>query len=109
MAGATMEEGRADRGADRATAQRLRFAAARLFPALLNASYTAAAGVRAATRDGLPLVGPWRRPGVILACGARRNGWLLAPLMAQVIVERLLGGPASPAARAFDPARFAAP
>jgi glycine oxidase len=43
---------------------------------------------------------------VLVARGARRNGWLLAPLMAQVIVDRLMERPRSATATLFDPARF---
>ena len=42
--------------------------------AVRGLSFDLAAGVRAATPDGLPLVGFSRTPGVILAVGARRNG-----------------------------------
>jgi glycine oxidase len=101
-----MEEGRADRVVDAEAVERLRTRAVRLFPALAEAQVRAGAGVRAATADGLPLVGPTEEKDVLAARGARRNGWLLAPLVAQVLVERLSGGPRSAAAAAFDPARF---
>ena len=91
MAGATMEVGRTDLSTDAAAVARLRSCAAGLFPCLANAAFQARAGVRAATADGLPLVGPSRRPGVHLAVGARRNGWLLAPLIAQVILDEFTG------------------
>jgi glycine oxidase len=48
-----------------------------------------AVGVRAATPDGLPLVGRSSTPGVWIAAGARRNGWLLAPLIAKVLTAAL--------------------
>jgi glycine oxidase len=50
-------------------------------------------------------VGASRRNGVLLAAGARRNGWLLAPLIADEIVRLAAGQGGSSAA--FDPARFA--
>lgn len=106
IAGATMEEGRADRAIEAEAVARLRERAARLFPALASAPVVALAGVRAATPDGLPLVGPTDQPGVMAARGARRNGWLLAPLIAEVVLERLDGSASSAAARAFDPARL---
>jgi glycine oxidase len=108
VVGASMEEGLSDRGVDAAVVERMRAAAVRLFPALAGAAVAASAGVRAATRDGLPLVGIGGEPGVILAQGARRNGWLLAPLIAQVVIDHLAGRPVSAAARAFDPARLQA-
>jgi len=106
IAGATMEEGLADRAIDAEAVARLRERAVRLFPALDNAEVVALAGVRAATPDGLPLVGPTLEPGVLVARGARRNGWLLAPLIAEVVLERLAGGALSAAAAAFDPGRL---
>jgi glycine oxidase len=106
IAGATMEEGRADRSVDDEAVARLRARAVRLFPALESAGIVALAGVRAATPDGLPLVGPGEEPGVLVARGARRNGWLLAPLIAEVVLERLAGGARSAAALAFDPGRL---
>jgi glycine oxidase len=111
VAGATMEEGRADRDIDPDAVARLAAGARRLFPALEAAAVEARAGVRAATPDGLPLVGPGEGDGVLMAKvlvarGARRNGWLLAPLIAEVLLDRLMGRPASVAARAFDPCRL---
>jgi glycine oxidase len=106
VAGATMEEGRADRDIDPDAVARLAAGARRLFPALAAAAVEASAGVRAATPDGLPLVGPGEGDGVLVARGARRNGWLLAPLIAEVLLDRLMGRPVSAAARAFDPGRL---
>jgi len=106
IVGATMEEGRLDRAIDPEAIARLRAGAARLYPALGEMAASAYAGVRAATADGLPLVGRAGESGVLTARGARRNGWLLAPLMAEVIAERLADLPFSAAARAFDAARF---
>ena len=88
--GATMEVG-------------LQADAAVLFPALEHTPFTPRTGVRAATSDGRPMAG--RTPsGLYVATGARRNGWLLAPLIAQAMVQALQGSAPDPA---FDPARFA--
>ncbi|HEY4029322.1 MAG TPA: FAD-dependent oxidoreductase [Caulobacteraceae bacterium] len=106
VAGATMEEGRADRDIDPEAVAKLAAGARRLFPALQDAAVEARAGVRAATPDGLPLVGAGEAEGVLVARGARRNGWLLAPLVAEVLLDRLLGRPVSAAAAAFDTRRF---
>jgi glycine oxidase len=76
-----------------------------LFPGLEGAPLEIAAGVRAAAPDGLPLVGPSVAPGVVLAVGSRRNGWLLAPLVAQVVTACVLGRVSGPYAARFDPAR----
>jgi glycine oxidase len=64
------------------------------------------AGVRAATPDGLALVGRSAAPRVILATGARRNGWLLAPLIASAVAACVLGRDPGALAARLDPARF---
>jgi glycine oxidase len=104
--GATMEAGRADTDVDPAVVDALMTRASALAGGLARLSWTAAAGVRAATPDGLPMVGEARAPGVILAVGARRNGWLLAPMIAEVVLGAVEGRPKSPIAELFDPGRF---
>jgi glycine oxidase len=108
--GASMEPGLADRRIDSGQVGRLRAGAARLFPALAEAPMTAAAAVRAATADGLPLAGPSLSPKVLIAAGARRNGWLLAPLVAQVVTAWAVGAEPGPYAARLDPRRpFSSP
>lgn len=104
--GATMESGRADVAVEEDRAAPLLAAGLGLFPALRGAPIQMAAGVRAATPDGLPMVGPGRAPGVMLAVGPRRNGWLLAPLVAQTIAACVTGRDAGSFAARLDPARF---
>jgi glycine oxidase len=113
--GATMEVGVADAAVNPEVAAGLFEAAHPLIDLLATptsrmgpTSWSAAAGVRAATPDGLPLAGASVAAGVILAVGARRNGWLLAPLIARAVLDAVEGsGPAGAAAR-FDPRRLAA-
>ncbi|MEO8114522.1 MAG: FAD-dependent oxidoreductase, partial [Phenylobacterium sp.] len=104
--GATMEPGVGDPTVDAAQAAPLAAAGARLFPAIAHAPQTLMAGVRAATPDGLPMVGRSSAPGVLLAVGARRNGWLLAPLAAGIIAACVTVGEGGPYAARLDPARF---
>lgn len=85
LVGATMEPGQGQAVVDPEVAAGLAAQAQDVFPGLAQQSWSAAVGVRAATPDGLPLVGVSARPGVILASGARRNGWLLAPLVGEVV------------------------
>jgi len=85
--GATMEPGRDDTEIDPAAVAALIRRAEALSPDLARAPWRAAAGVRGATPDGLPLVGRSTADRVILAVGARRNGWLLAPLIAAEVVR----------------------
>ena len=105
--GATMEVGRDDSDVDPAAVENLLAAAAPLIATLGELAWRAAAGVRAATADGLPLAGPGSRGGVILAVGARRNGWLLAPLIAGAVLDAVEGRAATGAATRLDPGRFA--
>jgi glycine oxidase len=107
--GATMETGVADSRVDPKAAAPLGQLAVELYPALDGATFLIQAGVRAATPDAWPLVGASRAPGVWLAVGARRNGWLFAPLVAQMTAAYLAGGDPGPHARAFLPSRFARP
>lgn len=110
IVGATMEAGVADRLVDAEQVARLRAAAAAFLPAVAQAEVLATTGVRGAAPDGLPLVGASQAPGVLLAVAARRNGWLLAPLIARIVAAQALGRePGAYAARLcagrFDAAR----
>ncbi|HYQ68605.1 glycine oxidase ThiO [Actinophytocola sp.] len=76
----------------------------RVMPGIAEYGLTeCAAGLRAGSRDNLPLVG-WLEPGVLVAAGHHRNGLLLAPLTADAVRALALGEP-SPMAAA-DPARL---
>jgi glycine oxidase len=66
--------------------------AARLCPELAQARVRDAwSGLRPATADGLPFVGPSELPGLHLACGHHRNGILLAPLTAEIVAACVTG------------------
>jgi glycine oxidase len=65
-------------------------------------------GFRPTLRDHLPAIGPARLPGVFLAAGHYRNGVLLAPVTARLLVEGLLRGAMPEALAPFSPARFEA-
>ncbi|OJU09644.1 MAG: hypothetical protein BGN86_10420 [Caulobacterales bacterium 68-7] len=108
VAGATMEVGRDDLLVDDAVVRGLAARATALFPVLEGAPHQVSVGVRATTADGLPLVGPSQAPGVLLAIGARRNGWLLAPAVAELVAALALGRSPGPFAAAFDPERLRA-
>ncbi len=107
IAGATMEAGLCDTETDPAVVERLRASAEALVPALARAEVSRAwAGVRGATPDGLPLAGATTAPGVFTALAPRRNGWLLAPLVAEVVAAAIAGEAPPPEADAFRPDRF---
>lgn len=104
--GATMEPGRDDPRVDPERVAALKQLGETLWPGISDLRARAETGVRAGTADGLPLVGPSARPGVFLAAGARRNGWLLAPLVAGIAAAYLAGEDPGPWAAWLDPRRF---
>ena len=106
VVGATMDEGRDDMAEDPASTAQLLTAAEELSPGLATIAFKAEVGVRAAAPDGLPIVGPSIVDGVWVAAGARRNGWLLGPLVARVIAEGLAGRRRTEAAALFASDRF---
>lgn len=64
------------------------------------------AGLRPVTPDGLPAIGPSDLPGLHWAVGHFRNGILLAPITAQIVVSWLLGEEPPELAVAFTPSRL---
>ena len=107
--GATMEADRDDLTPDAEATSTLRAAAKALRPDMNLDDARVDVGVRATTPDGLPLVGWSRAPGVLLAVGARRNGWLFAPLVADMAAAYLNGDNLGPDAAAMDARRFEEP
>jgi len=80
--------------------------AERVVPGLAEYGLTeTAAGLRAGSRDNLPLVGRLE-PGVLVAAGHHRNGLLLAPITAEAVHALVTGCPPPGAVLAADPARF---
>ena len=63
------------------------------------------AGLRPATADGLPAIGAAGMSGLHWAVGHFRNGILLTPMTAEIVVAGLLGGKVPDVAAACDPAR----
>ena len=77
--------------------------AERVVPGIAEYGLTeCAAGLRAGSRDNLPLVG-WLEPGVLVATGHHRNGLLLAPITADAVCALVAG---EPGMAAIDPARL---
>jgi glycine oxidase len=79
-----------------------------LLPELKTASFTEVrVGLRPATPDALPIVGPSKAlPGVIYATGHYRNGVLLAPLTAALVKDLVFGKADDPALAMLAPSRF---
>jgi glycine oxidase len=65
------------------------------------------AGLRPATPDNLPAIGPGALDGLLWAAGHYRNGILLAPLTAELIADAATGEPLPDWAALTDPRRFA--
>lgn len=106
--GATMEVGRRDTAPDPETGRTLIEAAWRVLgrtPEALDVEWQA--GVRGASPDGLPMAGAAPDGSdLYVALAPRRNGWLLGPLVGEVVADAIEGRPPSPEARALDPLRF---
>jgi glycine oxidase len=65
-------------------------------------------GLRPGTPDNAPVIGPGALEGLMWATGHYRNGILLAPLTAELVVAALAGdGLANPLLATCSPARFA--
>jgi glycine oxidase len=64
-------------------------------------------GLRPASIDGLPIIGPLARaPRVCVATGHYRNGIMLAPLTAEIVANYVLDGTIDPAFALTSPDRF---
>lgn len=111
LVGATVEEVGFAEETTVAGIQTLLHAAIELVPATASAGFKEArAGLRPASADTLPLIGPSPDlPGLCYATGHYRNGILLAPLTAEMIADHLLDGRTHPLMPLASPARLHAP
>ncbi len=64
------------------------------------------AGLRPASRDHAPLLGPTAAPGIVMATGHYRHGILLTPVTAEEIARLIRTGETSEWLEPFSPARF---
>ena len=64
------------------------------------------AGLRPASRDDAPILGPTQTPGLVLATGHHRNGILLAPLTARAICDYVRDGEVGSSIKPFLLDRF---
>jgi glycine oxidase len=65
------------------------------------------AGLRPASRDDAPILGPTELDGLIMATGHHRNGILLAPITADTVSDYILTGKVGDIMRPFMLERFA--
>jgi glycine oxidase len=105
--GATLEDAGFDKTTHPSDVARLRSLAAALLPPLADAPQLEAwAGLRPATTDGLPLLGPLSvNPNHFIASGHFRDGILLAPGSAHVMAQLLSGETPSIDLAPFSPTR----
>jgi len=108
LVGATVEDVGFDERATLGGVRALVDAASALVPGLDAASLEdVRVGLRPATADELPLIGPSATmPQVFYAAGHYRSGVLLAPLTAGLVADLVLDGRAGPELDALRPARF---
>jgi glycine oxidase len=107
LVGTTVEEARFDKRTDSATIQRLHHAAIELVPKLADARILEDwAGLRPGTPDALPILGATSTPGYYVATGHFRDGILLAPITAQVMMAAIEGRTPEHDLSPFSPARF---
>jgi len=108
LLGATVEEAGFDERATAAGVRDLLDAACELVPHAWSAGFRGArVGLRPASRDGLPIIGPSSVvPNLVYAAGHYRNGVLLAPLTAQLVADAMLDNRIDPLLAAVNPARF---
>jgi glycine oxidase len=108
LVGATVEEAGFDERTTTAGVRDLIDAAAEIVPHAWTAAFIAAkAGLRPATPDEVPVIGPSTvLPNVMYATGHFRNGVLLAPLTAQLVADAMLENRIDPLMKLTAPERF---
>lgn len=105
LVGATVKEAGFDTSLSGDAVRYLRDRAAAVIPGLTRWQMDEHwAGLRPASPDGLPLLGPSHAPGLFIASGQYRNGILFTPAIARLMADMLLGKAES--IPAFDPRRF---
>lgn len=105
VVGATQYEAGYDETVAAGGVRTLLESAERVFPSVAEYELCeVAAGLRAASTDNLPLIGPLS-DGVLVASGHYRNGLLHAPLTADAVLAVIQDGALPAYAAAADPAR----
>lgn len=107
IAGSTLENGETEKIVTSAGIRKILSAAIELAPALAGAEIIETwAGLRPGTPDSLPILGPTDVDGLIIATGHYRNGILLAPITARLVLLWALGLRPEADVVAFSPMRF---
>jgi len=103
--GSTMEPGRFDRRVDQVQVETLLAAAEATLPGEVQPAGRAWCGIRPMSPDGWPMVGA-SGDGLFVAAGHSRNGWLMAPVTAEIISAYVLGREIPDRWAALSPQRF---
>lgn len=107
VAGSTLENAGFEKAVTPAGMRKILDAAEEILPAIRDAEILETwSGLRPATPDSLPLLGPFGPDGLLVATGHYRNGILLAPVTAKLIAEWIETGATHLDTRIFSPARF---
>jgi glycine oxidase len=105
--GATVEERGFDEAVTAGGLYALLEASHRAFPAVEEMAVEAIwTGFRPSSLDDAPILGTTTVPGLVIATGHHRNGYLLTPVTAWAIEALILDGAMAPVARAFGLERF---
>lgn len=102
--GASLEFDKWERTASEAETQKLVNAARALLPGEIDPAGKGWGGIRPMSPDGWPMIGP--SGDVLIAAGHSRNGWLLAPVTAEIITAYVMGADIPPEWAALSPDRF---
>lgn len=107
LLGATVEDAGFDKRVDSEIIKRLHNAALAVAPALSSMRiHDAWAGLRPASPDNLPILGETSLPGYFAATGHYRDGIMLAPVTALVMVQLMGGSVPDLDLQPFSPLRF---
>jgi glycine oxidase len=107
VVGATVEERGFDTAVTAGAVYELLRAAYELLPGVAELDFVeAVAGLRPAAPDNAPVLGRAALEGLVLATGHYRNGILLTPVTAELIVELLVTGETPEQIAPFSPSRF---
>ena len=108
LVGATVEEVGFDERTTVAGVRDLLDAVCEIVPHAWTAGFRGArVGLRPATADDLPVIGPSGvMPNLMYATGHYRNGVLLAPLTAQLVADAMLESRIDPQLEGVSPSRF---
>ncbi len=102
--GSTLDFDRTDRRVEPAQVETLLAAAEAALPGEVRPAGKPWTGIRPMSPDGWPLIG--RSGEVLIAAGHSRNGWLLAPITAEIITAYVMGSVIPPEWAALSPDRF---